>query len=139
LSLHPHVFPRLYVDMIQIAEIGGSLDETLNHAAEYLEASLEMRRKIVGALSYPLALLGIIAAVSVFMMTYLIPQFAQMFAEMGAQLPASMQACVAVSAFLRAHWWAVPIAGSARRRAGGRSCGRRRGARWRAERCSACP
>ena len=111
LSLHPHVFPRLYVDMIQIAEIGGSLDETLNHAAEYLEASLEMRRKIVGALSYPLALLGIIAAVSVFMMTYLVPQFAQMFAEMGAKVPASMQACVAVSAFLRANWWAVPIAG----------------------------
>ena len=59
MAKHPKLFSTLYVSMVRTAEVGGSLNETLNQAAEYLETSLEMRRKVKGAMAYPGVLLGV--------------------------------------------------------------------------------
>ena len=109
LSAHPRVFPKLYVDMVRTAETGGSLDETLNQAADYQEMSLEMRRKIVGAMTYPAILLVIAVAVVLFMLIFLLPQFNDMFTRMGADVPVATRLLLAASAFLHAQWWTVPI------------------------------
>lgn len=108
MSSHPKIFPPFYVDMVRTAEVGGNLDETLNQAADYLEASLEMRRKVKGALTYPMVLLTVAVGVVIFMMTYLLPQFSKLFAKMGAPLPLSTRLMFAVSDFVTIHWWALP-------------------------------
>ena len=109
LSVYPNVFPKLYVDMVRTAETGGALDETLNQAADYQELALEMRRKIVGALTYP-AILGIVAVMVVlFMLIFLLPQFKDMFSKMGAEIPLQTQILLAASDFLHANWWVVPL------------------------------
>ena len=108
-SVYPNVFPKLYVDMVRTAETGGALDETLNQAADYQELALEMRRKIVGALTYP-AILGIVAVMVVlFMLIFLLPQFKDMFSKMGADIPLQTQILLAMSDFLHANWWVVPL------------------------------
>ena len=109
MSAHPRVFPKLYVDMVRTAETGGSLDETLNQAADYLEASLEMRRKVSGALTYPAVLLFVALGVLVFMMTYLLPKFSGLFGKMSANIPASTRFLMAASTFLTTHWWTIPL------------------------------
>lgn len=108
LGNQPHVFPSLYVSMVRTAEAGGSLDQTLNQAADYLEASLEMRRKVVGALTYPALLLAVAIGVIIFMMVYLVPRFAPLFTKMGADIPTSTQFLMAASAFMRSQWWTIP-------------------------------
>ncbi|HZO89756.1 MAG TPA: type II secretion system F family protein [Chthonomonadaceae bacterium] len=109
MGAHRHVFPRLYVDMVRTAETGGSLSATLNQAADYLEAALEMRRKVVGALTYPAVLLCVALAVFLFMMTYLLPQFNQLFDRMKAEIPPTTRFLLAMSRFVKAHWWLIPI------------------------------
>ncbi len=108
IEAHPRVFPKLYVDMIRTAEAGNSLDTTLGQAADYLEAALEMRRKVVSALTYPAVLLIVAVGVLIFMMTYLVPQFSQMFDRMGAAIPPTTKFLLAASIFLRTHWWTIP-------------------------------
>lgn len=109
MGAHPRVFPPLYVNMVATAEAGGSLDETLNRAADYLEGALEMRRKVAGALTYPVVLLVVATGVVIFMMTYLLPQFSQLFARMNAEIPASTRFLLAASDFTHAHWWMIPL------------------------------
>jgi type IV pilus assembly protein PilC len=109
MGAQPHVFPSVYVSMIRTAETGGSLDETLDQAAEYLEASLEMRRKVSGAMTYPAVLMVVATGVLVFMMTYLLPRFGPLFDHMGAEIPATTKMLLGASAFLQAHWWTIPL------------------------------
>ena len=110
LSAHPNVFPKLYVDMVRTAETGGALDETLNQAADYQELALEMRRKVVGALTYP-AILGVVATLVVlFMLIFLLPQFKDMFSKMGAEIPLQTRILMGLSDFLHTNWWVVPLA-----------------------------
>src|SRR5260221_13335872 len=79
LAEHPRIFPKLYVDMVHTAEVSGNLDKTLDLAAEYLENTLELRRKIKGALTYPAILFCVAVSVVIFMMVYLLPQFRTLF------------------------------------------------------------
>lgn len=109
MAAQPHVFPSVYVSMIRTAETGGSLDETLDQAAEYLEASLEMRRKVSGAMTYPAVLMVVATGVLVFMMTYLLPRFGPLFEHMGAEIPATTKMLLGASTFLQAHWWTIPV------------------------------
>jgi type IV pilus assembly protein PilC len=109
LGAHPHVFPKIYIDMIRAAEVGGNLAQALEQGAEYLEVSLEMRRKVRGAMTYPVVLLVVACLVMVFMLTYLIPQFSELFAHMNVPLPASTRFLIMVSALLRTHFWLIPV------------------------------
>lgn len=109
MATQPHVFPAVYVSMIRTAETGGSLDETLGQAAEYLESSLEMRRKVSGAMTYPAVLMLVATGVLIFMMTYLLPRFGPLFEHMGAEIPTSTRVLLAASAFLQQHWWTIPL------------------------------
>ena len=110
LGAHPHVFPKIYVDMVRTAEVGGNLAQALEQGAEYLEVSLEMRRKVKGAMTYPIVLLVVACLVMVFMLTYLIPQFSELFARMNVELPASTRFLIVLSGLMRSHFWMIPVA-----------------------------
>ena len=107
LGAHPNVFPKIYVDMVRTAEVGGNLAQALEQGAEYLEISLAMRRKVKGAMTYPVVLLGVACIVLVFVLTYLIPQFSDMFTRMNVALPPTTQFLIMLSGVMRAHFWVV--------------------------------
>jgi len=110
MGAQPHIFPSIYVNMVKTAETGGTLDETLSQAADYLESSLEMRRKVNSALAYPCVLLFVSVAVIVFMMVYLLPRFKPLLAKMGASIPPTTAFMLGASDFLRGYWWLVLLA-----------------------------
>ena len=109
LGAHPHVFPKIYVDMVRTAEVGGNLAQALEQGADYLEVSLEMRRKVKGAMTYPVVLLVVACLVMVFMLIYLIPQFSELFARMNVALPPSTKFLIDLSGLLRTHFWLIPV------------------------------
>ncbi|WP_171524433.1 type II secretion system F family protein, partial [Acinetobacter baumannii] len=73
------LFSRLYVNMVRAGEAGGSLHETLQRLADYLERSRALQGKVINALVYPAILLVVVGGALLFLLGYVVPQFAQMY------------------------------------------------------------
>jgi type IV pilus assembly protein PilC len=84
---YPEAFGELYVAMIKAGELGGILDVILERLSGFLEASQGLKGKIMGALTYPAVIMVIALGATVFLLTGVIPKFAETFAGMGAELP----------------------------------------------------
>ncbi len=87
LSRHPGVFPKLFVNMAKAGEASGKLDTVSTRYAEYFEHQTDLKQKIKGALFYPMILLIAGITVTLFIVTFVIPQFAQIFMKAGITLP----------------------------------------------------
>jgi type IV pilus assembly protein PilC len=87
LARHPHVFPKLFVNMAKAGEASGELDVVLSRYSGYFEHQEDLLRKVKAALFYPLILLIAGIAVMLFIVTFVIPQFADIFMKAGMRLP----------------------------------------------------
>lgn len=105
MSKHPKAFDKLYVNIINAGEIGGALDIVLRRLAEYREKIQRLKRKIIGSMTYPVAVIVIACAILVGILTFIIPKFAQMFDEMNISLPWITLALVATSNFVITYWY----------------------------------
>lgn len=114
LRQHPRLFPELYVNMVRSGESAGALDEILMRVAEAREGEEELRGKVMGALAYPLFVLGV-GFVSVFViLTFFLPRIMNLFAGMGRTLPMPTRIVMAVSGFFAEYWgWLVALGGVA--------------------------
>ena len=101
------VFSRFYINMVRAGEIGGSLDQTLNRMAEYLERAKELKDGVVSALIYPALLVVLAIASLILLMVYVIPQFTPMFEDFGGELPMLTRIVVTVGDVLQYYWWAL--------------------------------
>ncbi|TVS11413.1 MAG: type II secretion system protein GspF [Wenzhouxiangella sp.] len=101
------VFSRFYINMVRAGEIGGSLDQTLDRMAEYLERAKELKDGVVSALIYPALLVVLAIASLILLMVYVIPQFTPMFEDFGGDLPMLTRVVVAVGDVLQNYWWAL--------------------------------
>ncbi len=99
LRRHPKIFDELFVNLVQAGEVGGILDTILNRLAVYIEKRVKLGRQVRGALTYPIAVICILAIVIFVLMTFVIPAFEGMFAEFGAKdaLPALTKTVIAIS------------------------------------------
>jgi len=107
LGRHPKVFPELYRSMIRAGEVGGLLDEVLERLADFQEAELETRSRIISALAYPAIMVCVGAVVIVVLVTFVIPRFTKMFEEMDEQLPIMTLLLVRVSSLIRDYWYII--------------------------------
>lgn len=109
LAKHPKVFPELFINMIAAGEIGGILDTILLRLATFLEKAAALRRKIKGAMMYPMVI-SIIAVIAVAaLLIFVIPVFAKMFAEFGGSLPKPTQIVVDMSNFMKTPTKILPL------------------------------
>jgi general secretion pathway protein F len=102
-------FSRLYVNMVRAGEAGGSLQETLSRLAEYLERARALQGRVVNALIYPAILVVMVGLSLLFLLGYVVPQFAQMYESLDAELPLFTQLVLGVGLFVR-DWWIVLVA-----------------------------
>ena len=84
---YPAAFNRLYVKMVNAGEIGGVLDVILKRLAEFMEKSERLKRKIKGAMVYPIVVVLIAALILTGIMWFIIPKFEEIFRDFGVALP----------------------------------------------------
>ena len=102
-------FSRLFVNMVRAGEAGGSLHETLQRLADYLERSRALRARVINALVYPAILLAMVGLSLLFLLGYVVPQFSAMYESLDADLPWFSTLILALGEFVRS-WWLLILA-----------------------------
>lgn len=97
-------FSRLYVNMVRAGEAGGSMHETLARLADYLERARALQGRVVNALIYPAILLVMVGLSLLFLLGYVVPQFAQMYESLDAELPFLTKIVLGIGLFVRDYW-----------------------------------
>ncbi len=105
LAKHPRLFNKLYIYLVRAGEVSGNLDGILDRIAAYMEKQAALRGKIKTALTYPTVVLVIALAVTWFLLTGIVPQFASILDQLGGDMPVITRALIAISDFLRYQWY----------------------------------
>lgn len=112
MSRHPRVFSRLFIAMVEAGEAAGILDVVLDRVAYQIEKETKIKRRVKGAMMYPLMVMAFATLVLIGMLLFLVPIFVGIFAQLGGDLPMLTQIVVTASDFLRARWYIVfPVVG----------------------------
>src|SRR5258706_6886809 len=114
MARHPKVFDQLYANMVEAGETGGILDLILQRLSTFIEKIVKLKRDVISALIYPVAVIVLAIAAVAVIMVVVIPQFQNIFLGLlgpGEQLPLPTRIVVGISNFL-AGWggFAVLIA-----------------------------
>jgi type IV pilus assembly protein PilC len=104
----PKAFNRLYVNMVKAGEAGGALEIILQRLAEFQERSESLKRKVKGALVYPVVVVTFAAGILTFIMIKIVPSFEKIFKDFGTGLPGITLALMAVSKFVVSYWYLLP-------------------------------
>lgn len=97
------VFPPMYVTSILAGEKSGALAEVLERYISYQRLALSVRKKLLLSLLYPSLLIVMVVCMIVFLVTYVVPNFAQLYSSMSAQLPAMTRILIAVGTTARSY------------------------------------
>ena len=113
MARHPRVFSRLFISMVEAGEAAGILDVVLDRVAMQIEKETRIKRRVKGAMMYPLMVMGFATLVLVGMLMFLVPIFVDIFAELGGDLPMLTQIVVNLSDILRNYYFIVfPVMGA---------------------------
>jgi len=104
------MFPRIYTASILAGERSGALDDVLSRYVSYMRRSVGLRRKIRGALAYPMFLLIACLGMVIFLTTFVVPRMSDLFAGFGNKLPTITVIVLAISGWMmRNALWVVPL------------------------------
>ncbi|MEA3547345.1 MAG: type II secretion system F family protein [Thermodesulfobacteriota bacterium] len=101
---HPKIFDNLFCNMIDAGEVGGILDTILSRLATFMEKSMILKKKVKGAMTYPVICLCISFVITAVIMIFVVPVFSKMFADFGSALPALTQMVVNMSEFFKSNF-----------------------------------
>ncbi|MFC4427499.1 type II secretion system F family protein [Deinococcus navajonensis] len=101
IAKYPKIFNRLYLNLIRAGETSGTLDAILERIAAFQEKDLALRGKIKSAMTYPIIVLVFALGITYFLLTTIVPQFAQILVQLNAPLPFITRMLMAVSEFLQ--------------------------------------
>src|SRR5688572_9332031 len=106
----PKVFNRLYINMIKAGEAGGALEVILRRLSEFLERSESLKRKVKGAMIYPVVVVLVAVGILTFIMLRIVPVFQKMFEEFGLKLPAPTVLLINISKWVVEYgWYMMPL------------------------------
>lgn len=109
LERFPRVFSKIFISTIRAGEASGKLDLVLARLATYEEQQAELRQKVQAALFYPAILLTAGLLTMLYIVTYVVPQFAEIFIKAGVHLPAPTQILYHTGVGLKKLWYLLPL------------------------------
>ena len=109
MSKAPKAFNRLYCNMIRAGEAGGALEVILRRLAEFMERSEALKRKVKGALVYPVVVVMVAVGILAYIMISIVPQFKKIFDDFGSELPPMTQTLINISNLTVNYWYLIPL------------------------------
>ncbi len=100
MASYPKAFDKLYVNMINAGEAGGVLDIILSRLADFMEKAAKLKKKIIGAMIYPAAVITIAVTIVTGIMIFVIPSFEEIFSDFGVELPPPTQFLIDTANFM---------------------------------------
>jgi len=107
MAKYPKAFDKLYTNMVAAGEAGGVLDVVLRRLADFMEASQRLKRRVISAMIYPIAVIVFATLVVTGIMLFIVPKFKMIYAGFGANLPGITKALIGFSNWVRDYGWAV--------------------------------
>jgi type IV pilus assembly protein PilC len=104
----PKAFNRLYVNMIKAGEAGGALEIILQRLADFQERSQSLKRKIKGAMIYPIVVISVAVGILTFIMIKIVPAFVTIFEDFETELPPMTVFLMSVSYAAVNYWYLIP-------------------------------
>ena len=100
-AAHPSLFPAMYVALVRVGEVSGTLDQVLEMLGAERARSEQMRRKLTDAMQYPLFVLIAAVCVMLFFILFVLPQFSAVLQDFGAKSDSALSIFIRLSDFLR--------------------------------------
>lgn len=97
LSFYPRVFSSMFTSMVKASEASGTMVEMLSVLTGYLNFEADTRKRIKGALTYPVIMVLMAIAATGTLMFFVLPRFMRIYESRGAELPKLTQVLVACS------------------------------------------
>jgi type IV pilus assembly protein PilC len=107
---HPETFDSIYVSLLSAGEAGGDLDLMLERLTAHLDFNVKLNDKIRSALVYPCIVILTAMAVLTFLVTFVLPTFAEIFVQLNITLPLPTRILLYAGVVLR-QWWYLMLAG----------------------------
>lgn len=109
LAAQPGVFSEVFVSLIRSGEQAGSLPEVLRRLAEQLRWEDELAAQTRKLMLYPAFVGGLVVAVTLFLMIFLVPQMAGFIRNLGQEVPLQTRILIRASEICVAYWWAIVL------------------------------
>jgi type IV pilus assembly protein PilC len=100
LSTYPKAFNSMFISMVKASEASGKMVEMLRVISSYLSFEFETRKRIKGALTYPIIMAVMAVAATGTLMFFVLPRFMKIYESRGAALPKITQILVNFSRIL---------------------------------------
>ena len=107
MAAFPSVFPNLMVSLMKAAEASGKMGMMLARISEYLGKERRTKRQIVGAMVYPLVMVGMAIAVTMFLVVWVLPRFARIYESRSASLPMPTRIVMGASDLILGNWTSI--------------------------------
>ena len=109
MSKHSKHFPPILIHMANAGEISGNLEDALDTVAIHFEKNEKIRKKVKGAMTYPVIVLIVAVVVVAFLLAFVVPTFTGIFENSDTALPGVTRALIAISDFLRNSWFVLAL------------------------------
>jgi len=113
LGCAPSLFPAMYVALVRVGEMSGTLDHILETLGSERSRAEAQRRKVTDALQYPGFVLLAAGCVLIFFVSFVLPQFSAVLRDFNAKTDPVIETFLALSDLLRGHGFEVTAAASA--------------------------
>ncbi|MCA9026850.1 MAG: type II secretion system F family protein [Planctomycetaceae bacterium] len=108
MAKQPKAFDNLYVNMVKAGEAGGALEIILQRLAEFKERAQSLKRKVQGAMVYPVAVITVATCIVGFIMYWIIPKFKEIFHDFGVELPGMTIMLINMSDWVVNYFYLIP-------------------------------
>jgi len=105
MEMHPNVFPQFLIGMVRSGESVGLLGDMLEKTADHEEKSEDLRRRIRGAMAYPLFVLGLGVVTIFILLAYFMPRLMEAYASNQQELPWPTKITLSIGEFLSGNWY----------------------------------
>ncbi len=105
LAMHPRIFSPVYIQMIRVGEVSGTLDQILLYLAQFLERQGQLRSRVLSSMAYPIFMLAVSALVLVFLLNFVVPRVLSVFSDVHQVLPLPTRILINITWLLQGYWW----------------------------------